>query len=68
MPREPVNSQNHLSSIRHRLLAVVSQEDNGEESAAESKTAPGVVIPLELPVCHNTCHTHHMASERLAAN
>jgi hypothetical protein len=68
MPREPVSSQNHLNSIRHRLLAVHSQEEKDEDNAAESKNPPAVVIPLELPVCHKACHSHAINRERLAAN
>ena len=67
MPREPVNSQNYLNSIRHRLIRTHSQEEKDEDNAAESKNAPAVVIPLELQVCHQACHSHPISSDRLAA-
>lgn len=68
MPREPVSSQNHLNSIRHRLLAVHSQEEKDEDNGAETKNPPGVVIPLDFPLCHFACHSHPISSDQLAAN
>lgn len=68
MPRAPVNSQNHLNSICHRLLLVNSQEEKDEDNAAGSKNPPAVVIFLEPPVCHNACRSHAINNERLAAN
>lgn len=53
-PREAVNSQNHLNSIRSRLIKTNSRvEDQKYNEAAQTESpALNMPIPLEMPICN----------------
>lgn len=51
-PREAVNTQKQLNSIRGRLIRANSQANEDKKNSGDNSQLPNMEIPLNLPTCH----------------